>query len=197
VTDWLSSKAALLGTIKREGLFVFDEPITLSSGLRSTWYVDLRRALSRGETLKQAAEVMCGFLEQLGLRPGKEYEAVGGMTMGADPLAHAISVVTGVAWFSVRKEAKGHGLARRVEGFPIEAGTTVVVLEDTATTGGSLLAACEEVMGAGATVVRAAALLDRSGQAEAALGRLGVAFSALFRASDLVAVGDDANGAVR
>ncbi len=157
------------------------EPFRLSSGGFSRDYIDMRRALAQGADLRLAAEAV---LERLTAR-GFAVDAAGGLTMGADPIAHAVAVVAGCEWFSVRKEAKSHGAGRRVEGAELGPGRRVLLLEDTASTGRSSLEALEVVAETGAEVVLALAVLDRAGVAAAALAARGVAFDALLTWTDL------------
>ena len=120
--------------------------VTLASGLESDFYVDMRRATLHHEAAPLIGHVMLDMLEEAGLGTD-EIDAVGGLTMGADPVAAAMlhaaaSRGLDLDAFVVRKAAKDHGMRRRIEG-PDVAGRSVVVLEDTSTTGGSPLEAVE------------------------------------------------------
>src|SRR5829696_7619269 len=126
--------------------------VTLSSGAQADYYVDLRRVTLHHRAAPLIGHVLLDQLEQLGFGTA-EVDAVGGLTLGADPVATALlhaaaSRGQDLDAFVVRKEAKGHGMQRRVEG-PDIAGRRVVVLEDTSTTGGSPLAALQAVREAG------------------------------------------------
>ena len=139
--------------------------VTLASGKESDFYVDMRRATLHHEAAPLVGHVMLDMLEEAGFGAG-EIDAVGGLTMGADPVAAAIlhaaaSRALDIDAFVVRKEAKAHGLQRRIEG-PDVAGRRVVVLEDTSTTGGSPLQAVEALREAGAEVVAVAVVVDRA-----------------------------------
>ncbi|MHB8245883.1 MAG: orotate phosphoribosyltransferase [Acidimicrobiales bacterium] len=134
-----------------------EEAFRLSSGGTSHDYVDLRRAVARGEDLDVAARCVVAALAEAGV----EYDVIGGMTMGADPVAHGVALVAGRAWFSVRKAPKDHGTARRTEGADLTTATRAVVFEDTVSTGASLLGALEVVMATPADVVGVCTLLDR------------------------------------
>jgi orotate phosphoribosyltransferase len=147
-----------------------EEPFVLSSGGTSRDYVDLRRAVSRGRDLELAARGVVHALERAGIG----FDAIGGMTMGADPVAHAVALLTGTAWFSVRKAEKAHGTGRRIEGAVLGTGTRAVVFEDTVSTGRSLLEALEVVRASGAGVVALCTLLDRGEALSAELGSRGV-----------------------
>ncbi|HET9380831.1 MAG TPA: orotate phosphoribosyltransferase, partial [Streptomyces sp.] len=132
---------ALLRQIKDKA--VVHGRVTLSSGLEADYYVDLRRVTLDGEAAPLVGQVL------LDLTEGLEFDAVGGLTMGADPVAAAMLHAAAARGrrldaFVVRKAAKAHGMQRRVEG-PDIAGRRVLVVEDTSTTGGSPLTAVEAV----------------------------------------------------
>jgi len=133
--------------------------VTLSSGGETDFYVDMRRL-----TLHHAGAPLVGEV-MLNLVHGWDFEAVGGLTLGADPVAVAIqhaAIRRGRALdaFVVRKEGKAHGLQRRIEG-PDVAGRRVLAVEDTSTTGSSLLTAVDALRRAGAQIVGTAVILDR------------------------------------
>lgn len=134
---------------------------TLASGRRSDFYVDARLTTMSPEGLQLIGEI---GLSALG-RSGWGVDAVGGLTMGADPISYAISYASAktdrpLRAFSVRKEAKAHGTGKRVEG-AFRAGDVVAVVEDVITSGGSALSAIAAVREAGGTVAGVLALLDR------------------------------------
>ncbi|MFC7407216.1 orotate phosphoribosyltransferase [Georgenia alba] len=138
--------------------------VTLSSGQRSDYYVDMRRATLHHAASPLIGHVMLDLLEENGFGP-EEIDAVGGLTLGADPVAAAIlhaAASRGLELdaFVVRKEAKSHGMQRRVEG-PGVAGRRVVALDDTSTTGGSVLTAVEALRAEAAEVVAVAVVVDR------------------------------------
>jgi orotate phosphoribosyltransferase len=163
--------------------------VTLASGLTSDFYVDMRRATLHHAAAPLIGHVMLDMLEEAGFGPG-EIDAVGGLTMGADPVATAIlhaaaSRGLDIDAFVVRKEAKSHGMRRRVEG-PDVAGRRVVVLEDTSTTGGSPLAAIEALREVGAEVAAVAVVVDRdTGAREAIEAGAGVPYLAALGLADL------------
>lgn len=153
-----------LAELVRE-LAVIHQKVTLASGKESDFYVDMRRATLHHEAAPLIGHVMLDLLEENGFAPG-DYDAVGGLTMGADPVATAMlhaaaSRGLDVDAFVVRKAAKDHGMQRRIEG-PDIVGRKVVVLEDTSTTGGSPLEAAAALKEAGADVVACAVIVDRS-----------------------------------
>jgi orotate phosphoribosyltransferase len=135
-------------------------PFTLRSGAVTDWYVDARATTFDGAGASAAASAVLGALDP-------SVTAVGGMTMGADPISVATAVVGTMAGrplraFSIRKAAKDHGMGGRLVG-PITAEDRVAVLEDTTTTGGALLEALDVLEAEGITVVQAISLVDRSG----------------------------------
>lgn len=152
--------------------------VTLSSGQEADWYVDLRRITLHREAAPLVGRVM------LELTKSWEYDAVGGPTLGADPVAGAMLHASAgrLDAFVVRKESKSHGMKRRIEG-PDVAGRRVLVVEDTSTTGGSPLGAVEVVRAAGADVVGVALIVDRG--AEAAIRAAGLNYLAAYSTADL------------
>lgn len=137
--------------------------VTLSSGIEADYYVDLRRATLHHEAAPLIGQVMLDMLEAAGIT---DFDAAGGLTMGADPVATAImhqAAARGrkIDAFVVRKAAKAHGMGRQVEG-PDVRGRKVVVVEDTSTTGGSPLTAAKALEEAGAIIVAVATVVDRN-----------------------------------
>lgn len=175
-------RAALLQQIKDKA--VVHGKVTLSSGLEADYYVDLRRVTLDGEAAPLVGQVLLDLVADL------EFDAAGGLTMGADPVAGAIlhaAAARGrrVDAFVVRKEAKAHGMQRRVEG-PDIAGRRVLVVEDTSTTGGSPLAAVQAVREAGAEVVAVVTIVDRAtGAAEKITEGAGVPYLYAYSKDDL------------
>jgi orotate phosphoribosyltransferase len=154
----MSDRDALLEQIKNKA--VVHGKVTLSSGKEADYYVDLRRI-----TLDAAAAPLVGRV-MLELTKGLEYDAVGGLTLGADPVATSMlhaAAAQGRALdaFVVRKAEKTHGLQRRIEG-PDVKGRRVLAVEDTSTTGGSVLTAVQALREAGAEVVGVAVIVDRA-----------------------------------
>lgn len=149
---------ALLRQIKDKA--VVHGKVTLSSGIEADYYVDLRRVTLDGAAAPLVGQVLLDLTADL------DFEAVGGLTMGADPVATAMLHAAAARGrtldaFVVRKAAKAHGMQRQVEGPEIR-GRRVLVVEDTSTTGGSPLAAVEAVRAAGAEVVAVATIVDRA-----------------------------------
>jgi orotate phosphoribosyltransferase len=155
--------------------------VTLSSGIEADFYVDLRRV-----TLSAAAAPLVGRV-MLETTADLEYDAVGGLTLGADPVAAAMLHAAAAAGrsldaFVVRKEGKAHGLQRRIEG-PDVAGRRVLAVEDTSTTGGSVLTAVEALREAGANVVGVAVIVERG--AADAVRAAGLDYRSAYSTADL------------
>ncbi|HUY06279.1 MAG TPA: orotate phosphoribosyltransferase [Acidimicrobiales bacterium] len=171
----------LLNVIEERGYSHRVEPFRLSSGGLSHDYVDMRRAVSRGKDLELAARGVIKALEIATI----DFSAIGGMTMGADPVAHAVALITKTNWFSVRKAEKDHGSKRRIEGAEVGAGTRVVAFEDTVSTGRSVLEAIDVLERTGAEVIAACTLLDRGDRATEEFAKRSVPYFALFTYRDL------------
>jgi orotate phosphoribosyltransferase len=171
----------LLELVSTRGYERREEPFQLSSGGFSHDYVDLRRAVARGSDLELAATAVLAVLGSALI----SFEAIGGMTMGADPVAHAVALVSGLEWFSVRKSQKGHGRGQRIEGAAIGPGRPVVLFEDTVSTGASIFEAYEVIAETGAEVVAACTLLDRGELAARRFAALGVTYLPLLTYRDL------------
>lgn len=176
------SRSRLLEIIKEKSLRTGDE-FTLTSGRKSTYFIDGKHTSLDPEGSALLAEAM------LEATAGDEVVAIGGMTLGADPIVGAtvcLSHLRGrpLKGFIVRKEAKGHGTMNQVEG-TIDAGDRVIVVEDVTTTGGSALKAVEAVEAVGAEVARIVTMVDRLEGAVACYAERGYAFTAIFTIKDL------------
>jgi orotate phosphoribosyltransferase len=174
---------SVLTTIRSKGYERRKEPFVLSSGKLSYDYVDLRKAFCSGNALKQAGLLLIDYIVDI-LHPQNSL-TIGGMTMGADPLAHAVSVISGWNWFSVRKQEKSHGTQNLIEGTPITKGTKVVVIEDTTTTGSSLFKAISAVKACGGEILLAISMLNRSTKAQELLSKNDIKFLSIFTYEDL------------
>jgi orotate phosphoribosyltransferase len=155
--------------------------VVLSSGQEADYYVDLRRITLDGGAAPLVGQVMLDLTADL------DFDAVGGLTLGADPVAAAMLHAAAAQGrvldaFVVRKEGKAHGLQRRIEG-PDVSGRRVLAVEDTSTTGGSVLAAVEALREAGAEVVGVAVIVERG--AAATVEAAGLGYRAAYQASDL------------
>ncbi|MER5650080.1 orotate phosphoribosyltransferase [Streptosporangium sp. NPDC002524] len=175
----MSDRENLLTEIK--GKAVVHGKVVLSSGMEADFYVDMRRVTLDGQAAPLVGRVMLDITEDLG------YEAVGGLTLGADPVAtammHAAAARGGrLDTFVVRKAQKTHGMQRRIEG-PDVSGRRVLVVEDTSTTGGSPLTAVEALREAGAEVVAVATIVDRG--AASAIAGAGLPYRTAYTLADL------------
>ena len=179
-----AAKPRLVELVKE--LAVVHGKVTLSSGIEADYYVDLRRATLHHEAAPLIGQVMLDMLDAAGVT---DFDAVGGLTMGADPVATAImhqAAARGraVDAFVVRKAAKAHGMGRQVEG-PDVRGKRVVVVEDTSTTGGSPLTAASALVAAGAIVVAVATVVDRSTGAQKVIEDAGFPYYSAIGLTDL------------
>ncbi|MGB6275981.1 MAG: orotate phosphoribosyltransferase [Rhodococcus sp. (in: high G+C Gram-positive bacteria)] len=161
-------------------LAVVHGKVTLSSGKEADYYVDLRRA-----TLHHRAGALIGSLMR-DLVADWDFVSVGGLTMGADPVAMSIMHAQGrpIDAFVVRKAAKAHGMQRQIEG-PDIVGKRVLVVEDTTTTGNSPLTAVQALRDAGATVVGVATVVDRATGADEVIAAEGLEYRSLLGLVDL------------
>jgi orotate phosphoribosyltransferase len=179
-----SQHSRLVELIKE--LAVVHGRVTLSSGLEADYYVDLRRATLHHEAAPLIGQVMLDMLDAAGIT---DFEAAGGLTMGADPVGSAImhqAAARGrkIDAFVVRKQAKEHGMGRQVEG-PDVNGRKVVVVEDTSTTGGSPLTAAKALEAAGAIIVAVATVVDRDTGAQKIIEDAGYRYLSAVSLDDL------------
>lgn len=175
----VSDRDDLLAGIKSKAVVRGD--FVLSSGQRASSYVDLRRVLLDGRLSPLAGRVLLAATADL------SYDAVGGLTLGADPVASAMMHAaanrgTPIDAFVVRKTEKTHGLQRRIEG-PDVKGRRVLAVEDTSTTGNSVLTAVDALAEAGAEVVGVAVLVERG--ARQAVADRGLPYIAVYEAAEL------------
>ncbi|NNC92851.1 MAG: orotate phosphoribosyltransferase [Acidimicrobiia bacterium] len=179
------SKRALVSLLQERSVFT-DGPYTLRSGELSNWYLDGRRTTMDGEGATLVAHCVLGVLD-----PG--VNAIGGMTMGADPIAVATAVVAHQAGiplraFSVRKEAKAHGMGGRIVG-PLVKGEAVTIVEDTTTTGAAFIESVIVMQHGGFSVVQAIAVADRSnGVVAGKMRELEIPYISLVTPEDLLSV---------
>ena len=175
----MSSREALRKEILAKA--VVHGKVILSSGKEADYYVDLRRITLDATAAPLVGEVMLELTKDL------DYEAVGGLTLGADPVATAMMHVAArngrkLNSFVVRKAEKAHGLQRRIEG-PDVVGKRVLAVEDTSTTGGSVLTAIDALKEAGAIVVGVAVIVERG--AAQAVADAGYEYRAAYQLADL------------
>ncbi|MFN2581911.1 MAG: orotate phosphoribosyltransferase [Candidatus Dormibacteria bacterium] len=159
---------------------------TLTSGRHSTYYVDGKQVTLDGRGLYLVARFGLDRCRELAV------DAVGGLTLGADPIAAAIAALSGnsrqpLPAFIVRKQAKEHGTGRSIEGPALPAGARVLLVDDTLTTGGTFLTARDQVVDAGATVAEALCVVDREEGGRETLERAGIPVRALFTRSEFPA----------
>ena len=177
----MSARDRLLDVLRTHGLVLGE--VTLASGRTAQYYVDARRALLTAEGFRAAGELVAEEAERLGAA------AVGGPTLGADPLACGVlHASTSLKAFFVRKERKAHGLQRWIEGPAIEPGERALVVEDVVTSGGSLVTAIERLREEGVALAGALTVVDRlaggAAAIEAALGPDG-SYVSLFTIDDV------------
>jgi orotate phosphoribosyltransferase len=152
----MSARTTLIDELRRHALVIGD--VTLTSGRTASYYVDAKRAILRPAGFTALGELVADYAREW------EATAVGGLTMGADaPACAALAAGADVKAFFVRKDSKQHGLQRRVEGPPLDGDDRCLVVEDVVTTGGSTRETIEVARAAGAQVVGAASIIDRSG----------------------------------
>ena len=168
---------------KTNELAVVHGRVTLASGLEADYYVDMRRVCLDGAAAPVVGRVMRRLVADW------DFEAVGGLTLGADPVATAMLHAAAAAGerldaFVVRKAQKDHGMRRQIEGSPV-AGRRVLAVEDTSTTGGSVLTAVEALREGGAEVIGVAVVLDRDTGARQAVEAAGLEYRWAISAADL------------
>jgi orotate phosphoribosyltransferase len=150
----LSARGQLVAELREHALVIGE--VTLTSGAKAQYLVDAKRAILRRPGFMALGELVASEAQRLGAT------AVGGITMGADPIAcSALAAGSDAKAFFVRKERKEHGLARWIEGPPLEPGERCLVVEDVVTTGGSTIKAIERIREEGHEVVGVVAILDR------------------------------------
>lgn len=180
MTDHATLVRLLIERSVKQGVF------TLASGKQSQWYIDARLTTMSPEGLSLIGPLALARLRESGWM----VEAVGGLTLGADPISYAISYASArstkpLRAFTVRKEPKSHGTGRRIEG-PFNEGDQVAVIEDVITTGGSALRAIEAVRAANGIVSGVLALVDRDEGGRQAIEKIGAPVISLVTASELV-----------
>ena len=177
----MSDRSELIEHIKH--LAVVHGRVTLTSGKEADYYVDMRRVTLDGVAAPLVGRVMNDLVADW------DFDVVGGMTMGADPVATAMLHARAAAGgrldaIVIRKQAKAHGMQRRIEGAEV-AGRRVLVVEDTSTTGGSPIKAIEAVRKVGGDVVAVAVVVDRATGAKEIIEAAGVQYRAAITLDDL------------
>ncbi|HUE95924.1 MAG TPA: orotate phosphoribosyltransferase [Longimicrobiaceae bacterium] len=181
----MTHRDRLIELLRERSLEIGD--FVLTSGARSGYYVDCRRTTMHAEGQVLIGQLGWELLKGSGLDP----QAVGGLTMGADPVTYALAYTSWLAGepvhaFSVRKQAKEHGKGKRIEGC-FEPGQRVVVIEDVITTGGSAIEACSAVETEGGEVLAVLAVLDRESGGRERIEAEGYRLLSLFRIAELLA----------
>jgi orotate phosphoribosyltransferase len=167
--------------VQPEVLKRLPEPVQLASGQMSDIFIDGKLAVDDADDLDLVGEAMFAAARDA----GAQFEAVGGMELGAVPFTFAVQRAARCKWFLIRKTPKGRGTNRWVEGARVSAGMPVMLVEDVVTTGGSISRAYERVREEGATVVFASALVDRGDEAASFFAGLGVPYVPLLTYRDL------------
>jgi orotate phosphoribosyltransferase len=177
----------VIDLVKKYGLRHAETPFRLSSGESSNDYIDGKTAVSSGQRLRLVAQAILDLVAKRRV----VFDAVGGLTMGADALSHGVALVGDKQWFTVRKERKEHGQGSLIEGADV-AGMRILLVDDIVTTGKSILRALEAIEEADGQVVMAVALVDRATRTESLLSAKGVPFDSLLTYRDLgiLPVGD-------
>ena len=180
----------LIKIVASNGLLELQEPVQLASGDMSRYFVDGKKALASGENLRLACDAIIELVKDMGVYP---IDAVGGLTLGADQFSHGVALLDGCEWFVVRKQPKGRGTNKRIEGADLGAGTRVLLVDDVVTRGGSIEEAFHQIAATGAQVVAAVTLVDRGGHGDAFFEKQGVPYRPLVTYKDLniPAVGDE------
>lgn len=170
----MNDREKLKGLLKEHAVKSGD--FTLSSGKKSDFYVDCRKVSLHPEGSKLIGRIILDKIK------GLKVDAVGGLTLGADPITSSVVTLSDIPGFIVRKKEKEHGTKQKIEGL-LEPNWNVVVVEDVATTGASALEAVQAVEAAGAKVVKIIAIVDREEGAREALKNYD--FDPIFRKSEL------------
>ncbi len=154
---------------------------TLASGAKSKYYIDIKKASTDPKVLKLIAGKMAAQLKDMGLK----VDRIAGIVLGSIPLATALALETGIPYVMVRKEKKDHGTGKLIEG-TLNEGDKVLVVEDVITSAGSSVVSIKTLREAGAVVEDVFSVIDREAGGTEALKEIGVRFSPLVRASDLL-----------
>jgi len=190
-----NTRERLLELLVRHSFQQNADPIfTLASGRKSRYYINCKKTTFRPEAMVLIGRLFFERIKAVERRGGEQIDAVGGLTLGADPIAYAIayhSALQGmpIQAFSVRKEPKGHGAQKWVEGFD-QAGTRVAIIEDVITTGASTLRAIDGALHAGFQIAAVLALVDRQEGGLEELRKKGYELESIYTTEDLMRVSE-------
>lgn len=177
----LTARQQLLEILLRKALRELPEPIQLASGAWSSHFIDGKESLAAWSELR----VACQAIVETVTAAGHWFDAVGGLTMGADALAVGVAAVCDRSWFSVRKEPKNRGTRRLIEGAQIGPGDKVLLVDDVVTTGGSIFQAFDVIEAEGAEIVAVVTLVDRGDSAKSQFEEKGVDYFPMATYEDL------------
>ena len=177
----LTFQEQLVDLLIEKGLRSLPMPIRLASGAWSSHFIDGKEALAEWRDLRLASLAIVEAVTNA----GHNFDAVGGLTLGADALAVGVAAVSDTKWFFVRKEPKGRGTRRRIEGAQISRGDRVLLVDDVVTSGGSMINAFDAIQETGAEVVAAVTLVDRGDSARPLFENLGVSYFPMATYEDL------------
>jgi orotate phosphoribosyltransferase len=184
VSESLDRVRRELHRLLAERAFIFGD-FALTSGRRSDFYFNGKQVTLEGRGLYLVSRLILERCRELGI------DAIGGLTLGADPIAAGVAALSGegvpLRAFIVRKESKVHGTGRLIEGPPLRAGDRVMVVDDVITTGGSLLQAVDALRDQAVEIVEALAVVDREEGGRQAIEERGLDVHALFVRSEFVA----------
>lgn len=174
-------RSQAIALVRGRGYERRDQPFKLASGQMSHDYVDGKFAVDSGQRLALVSRAVIELAEQHDIR----FNAAGGLTMGADALAHGVALLSGCDWFSVRKEPKPRGRSQWIEGARLNADHRVLLLDDVVSLGGSILMAYDKVLEAGSTVSGVVPMVDRGDRGREIFEGLGVPYVPLMTYRDL------------
>lgn len=179
------TRTLLRDIISANGYQQFAQPIHLSSGVTSRDFIDTKVALSGGDNLAVACQEMLWANGVFDLDATTDkFDAVGGMTMGADHLAHGMALIGGFRWFSIRQAPKGRGTNQLIEGADLAPGDRVLLIDDVVTTGASIRRAYQHLIGRNVVIVGATCLVDRGDDTTQFFSTVQVPYVALLTYED-------------
>jgi orotate phosphoribosyltransferase len=174
-------RSEAIALIRNRGYERRERPFKLASGQLSHDYIDGKYAVDTGSRLQLMSQVIV----ELAAAKGMSFTTVGGPTMGADALAHGVAIVSGSAWFCVRKKPKSRGREQWIEGARLRGEDRVLLVDDVVTTGGSIVEAYKRVVAVGAYVVGVIPMVDRGDMGALRFAKFGVPYAPLATYHDL------------